>query len=75
MLQATTTIFRPAPVGWGFHRRRVVRCEDCDLRGDLDLFGRPRFERIPFIKECGGCGGTGTVPAESSTDPMWTGQF
>ena len=61
--------------GWGFFRKKVERCDDCDLRGDLDIFGRPRFEALPRIKDCMGCGGTGTRSRERTSDPMWTGKF
>ena len=71
-------IFRQPPSGWGFHRKKKVRCEDCDLRGDLDILGRPRRgepQSMARIAICQGCGGTGSVVPESTSDPMWTGKF
>lgn len=68
---------RQAPEGWGFHRKRTTRCEDCDLRGDLDIVGRPRHDPVnrARIRDCQGCGGTGTVARDKTGDPMWTGKF
>lgn len=66
---------RQPPRGWGFFRKKVQRCEDCDLRGDLDIFGRPRFDALGRVKDCQGCGGTATVPRAKTSDPMWSGKF
>lgn len=56
----------------GFNPRTRVPCEDCMLRDDLDIVGRPRPARRRSISRCQGCGGAGyTVPTKQA-DPYWT---
>lgn len=60
----------------GFNPRHSIRCEDCEIRGDLDEMGRTRFKRRRSTRNrpewgdrsfdagwhgCETCGGTGRI--------------
>lgn len=52
-----------------FVRRAEIRCEDCDIRGDLHETGYPLLAARYRISACSGCDGHGAVPAPSRNDP------
>lgn len=56
-----------------FTRQTHVRCEDCDIRGDLTAAGLRAPHSRARIHSCGGCGGHGELPPESPRDPYDSG--